>query len=351
MKARKRKRVGKGIYRDPYSLSAVVKVGSGDRARARWKRFPLDTDHARIKAWQDAIRAELRRALADPAPSRDTLAADVTRYLPQVAAMVSYKPRVSELKAWTALYGHLRRMALTAEHIRLARATWAADDYAPKTINNRVQALEHLFHVLDGKRAPTPVDDLDDLAVPEGVKMLVPATVFQTVATNLEDAKTRARFKVIATTGVRPSELKRAQPGDVTLSRHAWIVRTGKRGQLRALFLNGEMEAALTAFIAAEAWGDFDGSAYAKLLYAAGWPKDVRPYQARHSAAMELGERGVDMTDVADFLGHRDITTTRKHYAPILASRLKRASEALAAHSAHRDQSFQPIVITRSVSS
>jgi hypothetical protein len=35
----------------------------------------------------------------------------------------------------------------------------------------------------------------------------------------------------------------------------------------------------------------FDGSDYANALYAAGWPKDVRPYQARHNVALELGER------------------------------------------------------------
>jgi hypothetical protein len=31
---------------------------------------------------------------------------------------------------------------------------------------------------------------------------------------------------------------------------------------------------------------------HAKELYAAGWPKDVRPYQARHGVALELGEAG-----------------------------------------------------------
>jgi hypothetical protein len=62
----------------------------------------------------------------------------------------------------------------------------------------------------------------------------------------------------------------------------------------------------------------------------AGWPKDVRPYQARHSIALELGERGSDLADVSAVLGHRQIATTRKHYAPVLVSRLKGASERLA---------------------
>jgi Phage integrase family len=107
-------------------------------------------------------------------------------------------------------------------------------------------------------------------------------------------------------------------------------VRTAKSGEPRAFWLNDDMVAAWKAFIAADAWGPFDGSDYTKALYAAGWPKDVRPYQARHSVALELGERGIDLADVSAMLGHRQITTTRKHYAPVLVSRLKDASERLA---------------------
>ena len=42
-----------------------------------------------------------------------------------------------------------------------------------------------------------------------------------------------------------------------------------------------------------------------------------------------LGERGIDLGDVQGWLGHRDIMTTRRHYAPVLVSRLKQASETL----------------------
>src|SRR4029450_7235498 len=61
-----------------------------------------------------------------------------------------------------------------------------------------------------------------------------------------------------------------------------------------------------------------------------GWPKDVRPYQARYSVALEMGERGIDLGDVQGWLGHRHVNTTRRFYAPVLVSRLKAASETLA---------------------
>ncbi len=96
------------------------------------------------------------------------------------------------------------------------------------------------------------------------------------------------------------------------------------------MFLNRDMVAALKAFVAADAWGTFDASDYAKALYAARWPKDIRPYQARHSVAIEAGERGVDLGDVSPCMGHSNVQTTRDSYQGVLASRQRKVSEALA---------------------
>ena len=43
---------------------------------------------------------------------------------------------------------------------------------------------------------------------------------------------------VIASTGVRPAELKRAEPQDVDLERRVWLVRTAKGGAPRVFWLN-----------------------------------------------------------------------------------------------------------------
>jgi integrase len=326
-----RKRIGAGIRRDRYGLAARVKVGSGAAAVEREKRFPADTPFKKIRDWQESMRGELRAVQSRPASiARGTFEADAQVYLAQVKHLASYKSRVCEVDAWTALYGRLKRSQVTSEHVRKARATWAVDQYAVKTINNRVQTLRHLYHLLDGDGSASPADGVKPVPVPASPKVLVSAQTFRTVAANLSDVKTRARFMVIASTGVRPSELKRAERGDVDLDRRVWVVRTGKGGSPRAFWLNDDMHAAVSAFVEADAWGHFDGSDYAKELYAAGWPKDIRPYQARHSVALELGERGIDLADVSAVLGHTDIVTTRRHYAPVLSSRLKHASESLA---------------------
>jgi integrase len=114
----------------------------------------------------------------------------------------------------------------------------------------RCQTLRHWYHPLEGERAPTPVDGVKPLPVPNSPKILVPAAVFRTVAANLTEAKTRARFQVIASTGVRPAELKRAEPSDVDLDRRVWIVRAAKGGEPRAFWLNDDMVAAWEAFLA-----------------------------------------------------------------------------------------------------
>ena len=61
--ATRRKRIGNGIYRDRYGLSAIVKVGPRSACRQREKRFSFDTPLREIKAWQRDMRADLGRSL------------------------------------------------------------------------------------------------------------------------------------------------------------------------------------------------------------------------------------------------------------------------------------------------
>lgn len=111
MKPKRRKRIAKGIYRDRYGLSAAVKVGSRGEERQREKRFPFDTPIRDIRAWQDSIRVELKSSQRPTwALAPGTLEADAKRYLAQVAHLASYKSRVCEVNAWTALYGRIRRV-------------------------------------------------------------------------------------------------------------------------------------------------------------------------------------------------------------------------------------------------
>jgi integrase len=137
--------------------------------------------------------------------------------------------------------------------------------------------------------------------------------------------KTYARFLVRATTGQRPAQIMRAEPGDVDLKRKLWFVRPVKGGTMIPLPLNREMVDAWKAFIKAKAWGSFDVVSFAKLLRRHGWPKGVRPYNLRHTFAIDHLLQGTSLGDVQGLLGHKDISTTRQVYGPIQLALLQKA--------------------------
>lgn len=331
MKPRRRIRIAKGIYRDRHGLAAIVRVRPHPQLE---KRFPFGTAMKLLQRWQNEERVRLG-AIAERA-GRGTLKADVQRYLKLIKHLVSYKSRVSELAAWTALYPRTLRSALTRDDVMNARKKWQGKKYAPKTINHRVATLRHLYRTLDGSRttagarAWTPCDDIPKLPEPESRPVHVDVKTIQRVLEQLTDAKVTARFMVLAATGVRPSELARALAEDVDLERGFWMVRTGKGGYRPPMPLNADMLAAWDRFIAADAWGAFDVSDYDKQLYAAGWPTTIRPYNVRHSFGSSLSEAGADLADVQQLLGHRRIETTRSVYVPPIDSRLRAATTKIA---------------------
>ena len=212
-----RVRVAKGIYRDGSGLAAVVSVGT----RRKELRFPPDTPLLEIRAAVDQMRAQLRATA--PKRSRGTLAADAKRYEKQIKDTVSWREAMAEVRAWLALYGTWRRSRITREQVRIARAQWLEAGKAWKTINNRVWRLGHLYHVLDGDEASTPVDGLKSLTGPRAVARRVSVDVVNRVEANLRareaagilrNQKSRARFLVLAATGrCRPRAAGVGGPG------------------------------------------------------------------------------------------------------------------------------------------
>ncbi len=239
----RRIRVARGIYRDGSGLAAVVSVGT----RRKELRFPPDTPILEIRAAADQLRGQLRATA--PRRSRGMLAADAKRYEKQIKDTVSWREAMAEVRAWLTLYGTWRRSRITREQIRIARAKWLEAGKAWKTINNRVWRLGHLYHVLDGDEAATPVDGLKPLTGPRSVARRVSVEVVNHVEANLRaqeargllrNQKSRARFLVLAATGRRPSELMRAQPADVDLERRVGAVRDGKGGWSPGCYLTDD---------------------------------------------------------------------------------------------------------------
>ena len=328
----KRVRIGRCIYRDGSGLSATVNVGS----LTKEARFAAGTKLKAIRAWQDATRTALRKQQGQR--QRGTLASDADRYLRLMRHLASYVERRSEVRAWTLRYGHLNRGSLTTRHVRESIVAWRKEGKAPKTVNHRINTLRHLFRTLDGRAVITPCDEVAPLTVPKTPPVVVQPSLIRGVAAKLRaqeakkklrNAKTRARFMVLASTGKRPSELRRAKPSDVDLERRVWSVRDGKGGWSPGVYLNDDMLAAWRVFLEAKAWGDFEINSYTRVLYNNGWPRDVRPYNLRHAVGIALSETGADLSDVQAHMGHKRISTTREHYVPVLGSRMQALSESI----------------------
>jgi len=327
----RRRKLARGIYSDGARSVEIELMVNGVRLS---ERHPADTDLAQLIDRRERLKAEATIALPR-LPSKGTLAGDAPTYLSLIRHLhqTTQRSRKAHLAAWCAAgtLGSLPRHRITSHHVLAARADWLAAKLSPKTVNHRVDTLRRLYRTLDGQKAYTPCDDVQNLPVHRTPIQRVSPEVILAVHRKLaeSDKCTHARYCVLVSTGKRPSELMRAQKGDVDLEARVWVPRDGKGGWSPGLYLNDDMLAAWTLFIAANAWGDFSTSLYAKRLRRAGWPTGVRPYNARHSLLIALVEAGADMADVQVQAGHKSLVTTRGTYTGILGSRVQRTSELL----------------------
>lgn len=343
----KRIRITKNVYRDSGGYEIRIVVGGHPYSA----RMPLDSTLAELKA----KRAELENQgrTATPKAKARTLRADMPRYLKLIAHLATADDREDHLTAWCELYGDVYRHRLTAADVLRARVRWLSDGrpqanrtsrkrhtgpLSPRTINHYCDTLRHLYHQLDGPKAKTPCDDVPHLPVPRTPIQRIPEALMLAVDQQLQqreqagilpDAKTRARFRVIVSTGKRPCEVMRAEAGDVNLAARVWIPRDAKGGYTVGCYLNDDQLAAWQLFIDADAWGTFSHGSFVKSLRSAGWPIGVRLYQARHSTWIAASERGADLADIAAGAGHTDLRLTRRTYVPVLNSRMQQLGERL----------------------
>ncbi len=337
MKHPKRTRIAKGIYQDACGFLVSVCV----KGHRRGKRFPPDTPLAFMAIRQIRMRADLAEehegTPVTPTPTRGTYAADLDRYLPQIAGRVGYKADRSHLHAWLPHIGPTLRSRVTPAQIRTAIAAWQQAGKSARTIRHRVRVVREMYRTLDAPGTPSPVQGVK-LPRPEDPHPTpVPIAIIQRVAASLkagkrhargyggDSAKCHARFLVRATTGQRPSQIMRAEPDDLDLARGIWFVRAGKGGTAIPLPLNPDTVRAWRTFIAADAWGPFDTRSFSKTIRRHGWPAGIRPYTLRHTFAIDHLLGGTDLGDLQGLLGHRQIETTRKFYGPVLLARLKKA--------------------------
>lgn len=323
-----RRTIERGIYRDERGYEVVGRAGKATRST----RYELDASLEDMRAWRDRASSELRD---DRQPTRDTrsVAGGIAYYLTHVGV-----DEPSQFSAWVEDCGDLERRKLTPARAQQAFDRWTREGYSRQTLRVRKFALQKVWRALDGPTCRTPVDDIvlkkpkarRPVWVPDEIILSVLMEIRRhELAGWIRSPKTRARFLVLVTTGQRPTQMKRAERGDVDLERQVWNVRAAKGGEPIPMHLNSEMIDAWRAFITAEAWGDYDTRSFARTLRSCGWPKGVRPYNVRHATGLTLSARGTDLGDIQTHMGHTSITTTRQFYVPGLDERMQAVSAAL----------------------
>lgn len=345
---RHRIRIAEGCYRDQYGLSVVVKVGRVQREQ----RYPPDTTLEELKAWRVRTRADLTedrdetRTIDGPIPERGTYANDLPRYLKLIEGRPSYASDRSHLRAWLPFLGSLKRSAIRSSHLVKGFTAWRVAGKKPRTLRHRRRVIRDMWNALDGAHARPPVKGIKLPKPSDPMPVAVPTKTIQKVAASLKAGLRgkkkhgpkrthsavhypvpkviHARFLIRALTGQRPSQIGRAEPGDVDLERKIWFVRPAKHGLLIPFPLDTQMVAAWKLFDKVKAWGPFDVNSFTKTIRRHGWPEDVRPYAMRSTFAIDHLLAGTPIGEVQGLLGHKQIETTRKHYAPVLLARLRK---------------------------
>lgn len=157
-----------------------------------------------------------------------------------------------------------------------------------------------------------------------------------------------AIFTLFLTTGIRISELCALDVSDVDLERRSFkVLRKG--GNEAILYFSGQTADALAQYIEQrKSAANYSKASplflsmqnkrmsvralqmlvqkYAQLAVPL---KNISPHKLRSTYGTLLYQHTGDIYLVADVLGHKDVNTTRKHYAAIDESRRKMASEAV----------------------
>lgn len=300
-------RLPKGIRRDRQGYRAGVKVG----VHRRYKRFKHDATLKQMTDWRDDTKVALRK-LKGAEPATGSLAAEVARYLLQVAAMPTLAQRTEHLQMWIdALGAHVPRSSITPEQIRAVLQAWRTSGLSAATCNKRRTALMHLWTILDGKDARNPVRAVKKFRVADPLPRGRDPHAIDAALLTAPRCRSRASCRVMLWTGMRPVELQRAQPEDVGAA--AVIVRTAKGGRTRLVPLTKQAVSAWKEFDNADGWQRVPQTAPLNRWLKKITGMDLRVYDLRHSYGTALASRKTRLDVIGALMGHSTLDLTRRY--------------------------------------
>lgn len=144
-----------------------------------------------------------------------------------------------------------------------------------------------------------------------------------------KNSKERALIEVALSSGLRCEELSRLRLSDIDIRNNEVHVRHGKGDKDRISYMS-ELAAKCVEKYVSERTDDMDilflsrnngGSFYSargiykliKEIGARSGVENVHPHRFRHTMASTLAERGMQINEIKEILGHSDVTTTMRY--------------------------------------
>lgn len=300
------------------------------------KARDISADQARRKAKE--LRAQVSLS-SDPAAQRDRLRAIPSfadfvtgQYLPYARERLrSYRDhesfcRLRLLPAW----GPRRLDEIRPADVVTLQQRLTADGLAPPTINRYVALVRRIFNlalrweVISGRN---PAQHADMLREQGRERFLTAGETHRLfLALDAEPSRTAATcIALLALTGARRSEALNMRWEDVDIPRRLWQVPRAKSGRRRHIPLSDAAVAVLLSlprppgcpwvFPGADPVRPLEGvrKCWDRVKARAGLASDLRLHDLRHSFASTLVNHGRPIYEVAEILGHSQISTTRRY--------------------------------------
>ena len=211
-----------------------------------------------------------------------------------------------------------------------------------------------MYKTLDGRDAPNPVREVAPFPNPapearglsyDAVLRILESMSDQGRATvkgrpRVDGSAAKARCRVLAFTGMRPSELMRYRPEHLDRTTQTLVVLTGKGGRTRTIPLSTPAVEALEDLESLGAIGPFSTSSVRRAFIRAAERigiRGVRPYDLRHSYGTALYRAAGDTRLVKDVLGHSDSRMTERYTLGHVPEAMRAATAVFEEHLAGRE--------------
>lgn len=328
----------KGVRERKYGRQAFLRV----RGAFVSQHFPPDTPDAEILEWQKNARAKGQLNQPQRAPTGPAFESDVVVYLKAVTSMPSYKDRAYHMAEWAVVFAGRTRNSIEPIEIRTQLELWR-QRLSASSCNKRRTALMSFYTRLNGRSGYNPVRDVEKYPEDEEPRAQHPVTIYRILAL-MEPSKTRARLRVILTTGWPHAQVKRLKPEHLDLERGRAYVTPRRKGKGRKgswLPLLPSAVVALKEFVQWEAFGPFSHSAMHKSFRLALGKLNarrktqklpalaVRPYDLRHSYGTFIAHRITDERALQELMMHSRPEQTRRYTDQATMGRVERAMAEL----------------------